>query len=72
MKLLVKMDDDGGRLIALAPPPGQEPRPFLRLHSLAAHMLAMELAYPLSCSVWVEVPCESVAKEQWVVGHFGF
>lgn len=60
--LLIKHDDEGGRLLALAPPPGREPQALLRLSSLGAYMLAIELMHQ-NMRGWVRVPAELVARE---------
>jgi len=55
--ILIRHDGEGGRELALAPPPGREPEPFLRLTSAAANMLAVALAYPVTHG-WEAVPVE--------------
>lgn len=62
MRLLVRFDGEGGRELALAPPPGQEPTAFLRLSSLGAYMLAEVLSRPVSTE-WEAVPVEMVGRE---------
>ena len=61
--ILVRLDGEGRRELALAPPPGREPRPFLRLTSLGAHMLALELSQPVS-TAWVPIPADLVSQEE--------
>lgn len=59
----VRLDAEGRRELALRPAPGQTARPFLLLHSQAAHMLALALHNPALAESWEWVPVEYVAEE---------